>query len=152
MASEQVPTGHCLIQTLVKLYAAENRGDVVKTTVFDTGLGTSFEMDGVTYLISTIYRPDLGGYFQTMILRYPERTVVYRIEVRTQYDAVTEHLDAVEMVTTKTLVSWDKTKPYQDDVMEEKVKGTGFSIVQEIPWTAQEIRERISKANIGYID
>lgn len=122
----------------------------MKTTVFGTGLGTSFEKDGITYLVSTVYRPEFGGYFQTMILRYPGRDVAYRIEVESQQQAVTEHLDAVAMAITKPPTSWAGTKPYQDDVMEKKSNGTGTAATQEVPWTAPEIKQRIKAANIGY--
>lgn len=122
----------------------------MKTTVFGSGLGTSFEKDGINYLISTIYRTEFGGYFQTMILRYPGRDVVYRIEVESQQEAVAEHLDAVAMTRDKAPSSWAGTKPYQDQVMEKKSKGIGAPAVQEMPWTAPDIKQRIRAANIGY--
>lgn len=122
----------------------------MKTTVWGSGLGTSFERDGISYLVSTIYRTEFGGYFQTMILRYPDRDVVYRIEVESQQEAVTEHIDAVAMAIAKVPSSWAGTKPYQDEVMEKKSNGTSASAAQEMPWTAPNIKQRIRAANIGY--
>jgi hypothetical protein len=41
----------------------------LKTTVLVTGLGTSFSKAGSVYLVSTIHRKELGGFYQTSILK-----------------------------------------------------------------------------------
>jgi hypothetical protein len=40
----------------------------LKTTVMFTGLATSFSNDAFVYVVSTIYRKELGGLYQTSIL------------------------------------------------------------------------------------
>jgi len=131
----------------------------LRTTVTVTGLATSFLNDEASYIVSTVYRKELGGLYQTSIFKYrspgsfqPEAVeMVYRIENASQLLSVGEHVDAVRMALTNPESDWERTKDYQDDLM------NGFPgesscrpRPQEMPWTDKRITSRIIAANINY--
>jgi hypothetical protein len=132
----------------------------LKTTVMFTGLATSFSNDAFVYVVSTIYRKELGGLYQTSILKYQSPRsgfrpgagqMVYRIEVASQLKSVREHIDTVRMALTNPENSWEGTKDYQNDLMNEF---SGESNRQapplEMPWTDKRTKMLIMAANINY--
>ncbi len=132
----------------------------LKTTVMFTGLATSFLNDAFVYVVSTIYRKELGGLYQTSILKYQSPRsgfrpdagqMVYRIEVASQLKSVREHIDAVRMALTNPENTWEGTKDYQNDLMNEF---SGESNRQtrplEMSWTDKRIKMLILAANINY--
>lgn len=134
----------------------------LKTTVRVTGLATFFSKAGSDYVVSTIYRKELGGFYQTSILKRssansqggPHRAepqVVYRIEALSQPQSVQEHIDTVRMVLSKDEGSWLGTKDYQDDVMNALSSANQRNnCPQEMSWTDQRIKDDVLAANINY--
>jgi hypothetical protein len=129
----------------------------LKTTVMFTGLATSFLNDAFVYVVSTIYRKDLGGLYQTSILKYQSPRsgfrpdVVYRIEVASQLKSVREHIDTVRMALTNPENTWEGTKDYQDDLMNEfSSESNRQERPREMSWTDKRIKMLIMAANINY--
>lgn len=128
----------------------------MKTTAGATGIATSLEVDGATYLVSTILRDDIGC-FQTMVLKYPERSVAYRIERIDQQDAVDEHIDSVNMVLNVPPNHWDDSKPYQNVTMEWLEMAAGSKYLSKLtatdlmrePWGSPNIVGKLKKANLN---
>jgi hypothetical protein len=134
----------------------------LKTGVLNTGLATSFSRGGFVYLVSTIYRKEVGGFYQTSILKhslsgwkagppFAEQQMVYRIEVLSQLQSAQEHIDTVQMALSKDEDAWQGTKVYQDDVMNAvSSSGHGMDHPQEMSWTDKRIRNVIAAAGINY--
>lgn len=134
----------------------------LKTTVLFTGLTTSFAKAAFVYVVSTIHRKELGGFYQTSILKYsstsweagPHRAqqqMVYRIEAMSQLQSAQEHADTVRMALSKDEDAWEGTKVYQDEVMNAlSSSGRGNDSPQEMSWTDKRIRNVVLAANINY--
>jgi hypothetical protein len=130
----------------------------LKTTVMFTGLATSFSHDAFVYVVSTMYRRELGGLYQTSILKYQSPRsgfqpdagqMVYRIEVASQLKSAQEHIDTVRMALTNPENTWEGTKDYQDDLMNE-FSGEDYGPALEMSWTDKRIKALILAANINY--
>ena len=123
-------------------------------------VAVSFLMNAVVYVVSTIYRKEIGGLYQTSILKYqPPRSpsprdageMVYRIEVASQLKSVQEHIDTVRMALTNPESTWQGTKDYQDDLMNEfSGESYGRTRPLEMSWTDKGIKSLIMAANINY--
>jgi len=134
----------------------------LKTTVLSTGLSTSFPKGDFAYVVSTIHRKELGGFYQTSILKYPvssweagphhaEPQMVYRIEVLSQLQSAQEHVDTVRMALSEDEDDWLGTKAYQDEVMNALNSSDHRNVCpQEMSWTDKRIRDVISAADINY--
>jgi hypothetical protein len=132
----------------------------LKTTVMFTGLATSFLNDAFFYVVSTIYRNDLGGLYQTSILKYQSPRsgfrpdageMVYRIEVASQLKSVREHIDTIRMALTNPENTWERTKDYQDDLMNEfSIESNRQERPREMSWTDKRIKMLVMAANINY--
>src|SRR5258708_40057949 len=134
----------------------------IKTTVLSTGLSTSFPKGDFAYVVSTIHRKELGGFYQTSILKYPvssweagphhaEPQMVYRIEVLSQLQSAQEHVDTVRMALSEDEDDWLGTKVYQDDVMNVLSSSDHQNDrPQEMSWTAKRIRNVLTAADISY--
>ena len=129
----------------------------LKTTVMFTGLATSFLNDAFVYVVSTIYRKELGGLYQTSILKYEsprsgfQPDVVYRIEVASQLKSVREHIDTVRMALTNPENTWEGTKDYQNDLMKDfSSENNRQTRPLEMSWTDKRIKMLIMAANINY--
>jgi hypothetical protein len=134
----------------------------LKTTVGSTGLTTSFSKAGFVYAVSTVYRNDLGGLYQTGILKYsstdwaagPHRAkqqMVYRIEVMSQLQSAQEHVDTVRMALSKAEDDWEGTKDYQDEAMNaSSISNRGNARPQEMSWCDKRIRNVVTAAGINY--
>jgi hypothetical protein len=128
----------------------------LKTTVMFTGLATSLLSDAFVYTVSTIYRKDLGGLYQTSIFKHQSPRsgageMVYRIEVASQLKSVREHIDTVRMALTNPEYAWEGTKDYQNELM-NKFSGESYGQTRplEMSWTDKRIKMLIMAANINY--
>jgi hypothetical protein len=131
----------------------------LRTTVKLTGLATSFFIGPVPYMVSTIYRNDIGGLYQTSILKYPSPALafrpgsaemVYRIEIASQLNSVREHIDTVKMALAKPENTWEGTKDYQDNLMNTLSIESHETRLPEMSWTDKRIKTLIMAANINY--
>jgi len=142
----------------------------LRTTISSTGLATSLFTDDFVYLISTLYKRKLGGFYQTTIVKYPrtdwqqgrnwaQQQIVYRIEVLSQLQSVQEHIDTVKMVLSKDEADWPGTKDYQDDAAKAlSARGQpGWPTLprkerrpQEMSWTDEGIRDMFLAGEINY--
>jgi hypothetical protein len=134
----------------------------LKTSALNTGLSTSFSKAGFVYVVSTIHRKELGGFYQTSVLKYSsadweagphqaKQQMVYRIEVLSQLQSAQEHVDTVRMALSKDESAWEGTKVYQDEVMNTlSSSGRRNDRPQEMSWTDRRISNVISDANINY--
>jgi hypothetical protein len=137
----------------------EKRIDL-KTTVMFTGLATSFLNDAFVYVVSTVYRKDLGGLYQTSIFKHQSPKsgfppdvgqMIYRIEVAPQLKSVREHIDTVRMALTSPQNTWEGAKDYQDDLMNDfSGEGCGREQPMEMSWTDKRIKTIIMTADINY--
>ncbi len=128
------------------------KGNNLKTTVLFTGIATSFLKDSFVYVVSTVYRSELGGLYQTSILKRQSigtGQMVYRIEVASQVKSAQEHIEAVRMALANPENTWNGTKDYQDDLMNEFSVGS-YQRPQEMSWTDERIKVLIRAANINY--
>lgn len=129
----------------------------LKTTASKFGLATSFKKDDVTYLVSTILKP---GCFETIILKYPEREVVYQMRRDTQpqlssledmLESVAEHIATVKMTQSTSTSTWSKScaskfKPLFEDTDLHAIEWNGSA------WRNPIIIEKIFNADIGYVE
>src|SRR5258708_27067725 len=134
----------------------------LKTTARYTGLATSFSKGAFVYLVSTIHRKELGGFYQTSVLKYrlsdweagphrAEQQMVYRIEIMSQLQSAQEHVDTVKMALSEDEDDWEGTKVYQDDVVNVLSSSDHQNDrPQEMSWTAKRIRNVLTAADISY--
>jgi hypothetical protein len=130
------------------------RATNLKTTVLFTGLATSFFRDGLFYVVSTLHRKELGGFYQTSVLKYSSsggKGMVYRIEVMSQLQSAQEHVDTVRMALSEDEHDWEGTKAYQDEVMNASSSSDRRNDrPQEMSWTDKRIRDVVAAADINY--
>ena len=135
----------------------------LKTGVLVTGIASTASKGGFAYVVSTIHRKELGGFYQTSILKhslssweagppFAKQQMVYRIEVLSQLQSAQEHVDTVRMALSKDEDAWGGTKVYQDDVMNAAQSSLGrrSDRPQEMSWTDKRIRNVMSAAGINY--
>jgi hypothetical protein len=134
----------------------------LRTTLRATGLATSFSKAGFIYVVSTVHRRELGGFYQTSILKYSQSDwqagpsqatphMVYRIETLSQLQSVQEHFDTVRMALSKSEDAWEGTKAHQDHVMNMLSAGdNGNDRSLEIRWTDKKIKKLLWAANVNY--
>jgi hypothetical protein len=130
--------------------------------VRSTGLTTSFSKNAFVYVVSTIYRNELGGFYQTSVLKYSlsdweagphraEQQMVYRIEVLSQLQSAQEHVDTVRMALSEDEDDWEGTKNYQDEVMNKLSNSVRQNDrPQEMNWTDKRITNVVTAADINY--